>query len=208
MPFYLYGQGGSLHVDHALLFAPNIQLSGKVSGKFEKQIPEEYLSEGLIAIATNVFERAMQPFPDTKDIDRESFFFGPKRTLDVVLYKDIFPKQTRSPIDVDNLEMPITSGTLTIEGEVYIDSSRLNGDGEIMPSGRMPKEAVDTWVDVVDEFHTKISRFPETFNGITDIGRNPFGSQKHSSHTTPSHGHTSWRRADHDSCYRYGPYKD
>ena len=181
-----------MHVDHVLFFAPNIQLSGKVSGKFGKPIPEEYLSEGVFAIATDVHERAMQPFPDTKDIDRESFFFGRKKTLRVDVFRDTFPKQTHGPINIDIFMSPITSGTLTIEGEVYIDSSRLNSEGEIpqaepflfTPSGQMSKKAVDTWVEAVDEFHSKISRFPETFSGISDMGRNTFGSQGLTSHAT------------------------
>ena len=166
-----------MHVDHVLLFAPNIQLSGKVTGTFEKPIPEEYLSEGLFAIASNVHERVMQPFPETEDINCESFFFGPKKTLEVVVYRDTFPKQTKSPISVDAPMEYITSGTLTIEGRIYIDSNGLNCEGEIpnekafffTPSGHMSKKVVDTYVKSVEECHSKISRFAKTFKGISKL---------------------------------------
>ena len=67
-----------MHIDHVFSIAPNIQLSGRVSGKFQKPIAEEDLSKGLIVTATNIHEKAMQPFPDNleQEIKCGSFFFG------------------------------------------------------------------------------------------------------------------------------------
>lgn len=176
MPFYLYGTLEQMYIDHVLLLAPNIQLSsGKISGTFGRSLTGEELSEGLIAIATNIHEDSMQPFPTTKNIDLSKFFFRPGQKLDVTVFKDPFPKSTLDSIDVarfiSHLDEGLIKGTLTIEGEVFIDSDRLNNDGvvahqapfSLLPSGQMTSEAVTSWTDAMEKFHPKISQFQWSF---------------------------------------------
>ena len=172
MPFYLYGQSTETHIEHVLLIAPNVQLSaGQVTGTFKDAIADADLSKGLIAIASNVHEQAMQPFPSNANINKGKFFFGSGKVLNVTVYRDPFPASTLDPIDVDNLTDVVTTGTLTIQGDIYIDNDRLNSEGEIpsqapflfTPSGQMTSTAAKTWTNAVMDFHPKVNQYQWSF---------------------------------------------
>lgn len=162
MPFYLYGTPVQMHIDHILLIAPNIQLScGKLSGSLQGKLPAKELERGLIAVAGNVHERSMQPFPPMKDLDvQDNFFFSAGRTLEVTVYSDPFPTSTLDPIDLGKLKDIVAKGTLVLEDDIYIDSDRLNSEFEIAqsarllftPSGQMRQTTKVRWVEAVRAF--------------------------------------------------------
>lgn len=158
MPFYLYGTSEQMHIDHILHIAPNIQLScGKLSGSLQGKLHEKELEQGLIAVARNVHERSMQPFPPMKDLDvKNNFFFNAGRTLEVTVYSD--RASTLNPIDL--IKHKVAEGTLVLEDDIYIDSDGLNDEFEIaqlasppfMPSEKMRQTTKVKWVEAVRAF--------------------------------------------------------
>lgn len=163
MPFYLYGSNAEMHLEHALLLAPNIQLSaGKVSGSFDTPLTDSDLATGLIAVATNVHEQAMQPFPPltTQTVDFNTFFFRHGKQLDVVVYKDPYGDTSGSgperAIDLKDLTDVVAKGTLTVDGAIFVDSKQLNeeedDDAEEHPlqftaNGRMKARTAASWAE-------------------------------------------------------------
>lgn len=163
MPFYLYGSNAEMHLEHALLLAPNIQLSaGKVSGSFDTPLTDSDLATGLIAVATNVHEQAMQPFPPltTQTVDFNTFFSRPGKQLDVVVYKDPYGASSGSgperAIDLKDLTDVVAKGTVTVDGAIFVDSKQLNeeeeDDAEEHPlqftaNGRMKARTAASWVE-------------------------------------------------------------
>ncbi|KAE9396101.1 PLP-dependent transferase [Gymnopus androsaceus JB14] len=70
VPFFLYGTGKQLHIDHVLLASPNIQLNADQ--------------------VKNVPEQSMQPFPANATIQlNNQFFFKPGSQFEVVLLKGL-----------------------------------------------------------------------------------------------------------------------
>lgn len=64
MPFYLYGAGGEVHIDHLLRTAPNAQISGdKIKLDLgETKLTDEQLGGGeLVVVFDDVFEGSVQP---------------------------------------------------------------------------------------------------------------------------------------------------
>ena len=168
MPFYLYGTQEQRHIDHVLLLAPNIQLTAnKVTLETNPPLSAEDLAQGVIAVATNVHERTMQPFPENKDLAGiNNFFFSEGGVLQVKVYRDPFPASTMDPIPIDEVTELITEGTITLGSELYIDSDMLNADKEKSaddkefkntPSGRMSNALKGRWLDEVEKFESDIS---------------------------------------------------
>ena len=161
MPFYLYGSNKEMHLDHALLKAPNIQLSAEnvswgppsdsggpkigfsvdagiwgtdVSiglGSSNNKLPDAELGRGMIAVATDVYEAAMQPFPTNDELKASSiFFFKPGRKLAVSVYKDPNKPDATGPglCDAKKLGKPVAQGSITLEEGLVWDADRPNKD--------------------------------------------------------------------------------
>ena len=113
IPFYLYGRHNEYHIDHTLVAAPNIQLSG---GEVTIAVSSGTLptftnaSPYVKIIATDFQERAMQPFPPNKDIDKHRFFFSPGKVL------------------AFKIDSPALKGTLTLTKNTFVDTDMLNED--------------------------------------------------------------------------------
>ncbi|KIJ33123.1 hypothetical protein M422DRAFT_264995 [Sphaerobolus stellatus SS14] len=167
MPLYLYGTQGHLHLDHFITVVPNIHLSaGEIQCQFEKELTEEDLAKGLIVVADNVHEAAMQSFPLMKDLKINSdFFFNAGNVLRVTVYRDPYPASTMDPIPIGNVKEVITKGTITLIGNLYVDSDALNVASE--PSadapfvrnryGDMTAGTIKSWDRAVRQFHNKLT---------------------------------------------------
>ena len=115
IPFYLYGSSKDkeYHIDHTLVAAPNIQLSG---GEVSIAVSSGTLptftdaSPYVKIIATDFQERAMQPFPPNKDIDKHRFFFSPGKVL------------------AFKIDSTAIKGTLTLAKNSFVDTDMLNED--------------------------------------------------------------------------------
>lgn len=167
MPFYLYGSKSEMHLEHALLLAPNIQLSaGRVSGTFDKPLSDSDLAKGVIAVATNVHERTMQPFPPltTGTVNFDKFFFRPGKKLDVIVYRDPYEKTSSTPINLEVMLEVLAKGTLTVEGEIFVDSKKLNEEGDdtdenalqFTSNGRMKASVATSWANSAKELHSSL----------------------------------------------------
>ncbi|THV00033.1 hypothetical protein K435DRAFT_794489 [Dendrothele bispora CBS 962.96] len=158
MPFYLYGTSKQQHIDHMLLLDPNIQLTASnVRLELKETLSAENLGKGLILYANNVHEASMQPFPLTEKLlaDKDKFFFSANKKLNVSVYRDPFPTVTDDPIKLDQVKDLITTGTLTLGSEIFIDSDKLNYEAHpdvpsgINPSkGEMTKQSKQKWKEI------------------------------------------------------------
>lgn len=64
MQFYLYGTKQQKHIDHALLHAPDQQLNSDqvtLTTDKGKEVSEQDLNKGIVAVFSTVYERSMQP---------------------------------------------------------------------------------------------------------------------------------------------------
>ena len=86
--------------------------------------------------------------------------------MDVTIYRDPFPTSTLDRISMEGVTEVICEGSITIKGEVYVDSDKLNGDGEIPErtpyyrhglGNTMPLQARKEWIDAVREMHDKFT---------------------------------------------------
>ncbi|KAL7268366.1 hypothetical protein RUND412_009012 [Rhizina undulata] len=131
MPFYLYGTPKHAHIDHMLLLAPNIQLSAdEVTLKLDNQLSDGDLEKGAIVQLNGVYERSMQPFLPMSDLVSEpNFFFRPGKEFNVSIYRDPNGAVAEGP-GLANVKPHdrIATGTMTLTGNVYIDSEKLNAD--------------------------------------------------------------------------------
>jgi len=179
MPFYLYGSKSEMHIEHALLLAPNIQLSaGKVSGTFDEPLSDSDLAKGVIAVATNVHEQAMQPFPPltTDTVDFDKFFFRPGKKLDVIVYKDPYETTSSRPVNLDIVLEVLAKGTLTVEGEIFVDSKKLNEEGDdtnenalqFTSAGRMKASAAASWANSAKKLHSSLHKIRFRFESNDD----------------------------------------
>ena len=174
MPFYLYGALTQPHIDHMLLLAPNIQLSaGSIELKLNSgsSVTDADLAKGVIVIAQDVRERAMQPFSIIKPGEvPETFFFKAGMQMAVKIYRDPFPASTVDRISMDQVKELLGEGSIHILGDVYVDSASLNG--ELKPTERrayrssrhhhhgsniMSDEEREGWVRAVNEMHGRLS---------------------------------------------------
>ena len=169
MPFYLYGTREQPHIDHMLLLAPNIQLSAgsvELELKDGTSLTDDELVKGVIAVATNVREKSMQPFPIMKSSEvPDSFWFKQGFKMDVKIYRDPFPTSTTDRINMDEVKELLEEGTITILGDVYVDSDKLNGDKEIAERrtystralyNSMSHQTKKDWVHAVGKMHRRL----------------------------------------------------
>lgn len=62
MPFYLYGNRKEMHLDHLLKTSPNAQISAElVKVSLSRELSDEELRKGLVAVLDDVFENSLQP---------------------------------------------------------------------------------------------------------------------------------------------------
>jgi hypothetical protein len=155
MPFYLYGTEDSLHIDHVLLKIPNIHLSaGRISHAFDPPLSAADLAEGVVVVANNVHEASMQPFPIMKYmVIDDNFFFNVGKKMSVTVYRDPYPASTMDPVHMDAFKEVITTGEITLQGNLYIDTDALNDASEAekeIPvlrtvTGKMREDHVEGW---------------------------------------------------------------
>ncbi|KAL5521195.1 hypothetical protein ACEPAG_9118 [Sanghuangporus baumii] len=159
MPFYLYGTSAQPHIDHMLVLAPNIQLTAgsiQLTLNDGSSISDADLATGVIAFASDVHERAMQPFAIMSSSQvPETFFFKAGTQMAVKIYRDPFPTSTLDKIDLDEVTELLGEGSIRIVGDVYVDSERLNGD-DASSSGMSPATKKE-WVDAVGKLHERMS---------------------------------------------------
>jgi len=136
MPFYLYGTPADFHLDHIYLLAPNIQLTaGDVDvadPSLVKQLDSKELESGFIAIAKDVQEGWMQPFPEK--LPGGEFFFRRGKELKLDIYKDPYDAKYDGKIDLKALGDPLaTDVNVILNAEIYVDSKELNADSTYGP---------------------------------------------------------------------------
>ena len=147
IPFYVYGSE-QLHIDHALLASPNIQLnSDRITLKNLTQMDGSPLSSELNFDATvdaseaelgpsagvgspyvlhfvDFPEVAMQPFPADTDIAGDTnFFFKPNGEYNIVIAKD-----------VDMIEA-VAKGVVQLSDYIFIDTDMLNSNPTLDEQG-------------------------------------------------------------------------
>ncbi|KAF5319231.1 hypothetical protein D9619_008287 [Psilocybe cf. subviscida] len=165
MPFYLYGTEGSMHIDHVLLQIPNIQLSaGGLTCTFETPISSSDIAEGVVVVAENIHEASMQPFPLMKymNVD-DNFFFSIGKKLSVTVYKDPYPASTMDPVHMSAFKDVITTGEITLVGNLYVDSDALSDASEATEEtpvlrtvdGKLREDHVAGWKQYLAEVKTK-----------------------------------------------------
>ncbi|KAF8887664.1 pyridoxal phosphate-dependent transferase [Gymnopilus junonius] len=126
MHFYLYGTTSQQHLDHMLLRTPNTQFAaGRVILDLDEHISlmaRDGLLSGLIAVADNVYEEAMQPF----NADHEPTFFKSGRIFRISIYEDPNAPDKPGPGLLNDLGSPIVTGTATLSSSIYIDYTLVN----------------------------------------------------------------------------------
>jgi hypothetical protein len=139
MPFYLYGTGQEIHIDHVLVQAPNAQLSaGEVTVELlegSKSAFASGLKDGLIAVADTIPEHLMQPFTS----DRLEYFFHPGAKLDVSVYLDPRTVHSHGADFCAQLNDPIARATITLGTNTFTDAYMINLDTPVVRS-QSPKK--------------------------------------------------------------------
>jgi hypothetical protein len=139
MPFYLYGTGQEIHVDHVLVHAPNAQLSaGEVTVELlqgSMSVFASGLKDGLIAVADTIPEHLMQPFTS----DRLKYLFYPGAKFDVSIYLDQEAVQSHGAGFCAQLNDPIARATITLGANTFIDTYMINLDAPVVLS-QSPKK--------------------------------------------------------------------
>ena len=108
MPFYLYGQGDEVFVDHMLLRAPNVQITATEPISLGNlALTDEQLAKGVLAFI-DVNERAGQPFSE-HDF---THIFTTEREFAVRIYDDEHPAYAQGPGLAHTQSPPIASGAL------------------------------------------------------------------------------------------------
>ncbi|KAF8473804.1 pyridoxal phosphate-dependent transferase [Kalaharituber pfeilii] len=132
MPFYLYGiSKEEAHIEHILRASPNIQLNSEcVTLQLRKDLSQEQLRSGVVALFTEIRERSLQPLQSTDkqvtdqtqpNFRSQAFNFVPGERFRVNIYKDWNDSQ-------DPNAQPISEGTLTLGSRVYVDFAMINED--------------------------------------------------------------------------------
>jgi len=139
MPFYLYGAGQEIHIDHVLLRSPNAQVSaGEVIVELiegSKSAFTSGLKDGLIAVANTLPEHLMQPFTS----DRLKNFFHPGAKLYVAVYSTPEAADSQRSDFCAQLSEPIARATITLGANTFIDEYMINLDAPVVPS-QSPKK--------------------------------------------------------------------
>jgi len=164
MPFYLYGTSEQSHIDHLLVLAPNIQLTAsQVHLDLKDRLSTEDIAKGLILYANGVHECSMQPFPRTEDVlaQQDQFFFSANKKFNVSVYRDPFSTVSETPVKLDQVKDLITTGTMTLGSEIFIDSDKLNYEAHpdvptaLSPSkGGMSRKARRNWMEITKKFRS------------------------------------------------------
>ena len=131
MPFYLYGTPSQQHIDHVLTRDPNISLSApSITLKITPPLSAELLSSGCILFAEGIDEASMQPFPPTSiALERDNFFFHPKASFAVTVYRDTKSYNASGPGLVDVSEKDrVGKGEAVLGLSVHVDSEMVNRD--------------------------------------------------------------------------------
>jgi hypothetical protein len=141
MPFYLYGTGQEIHIDHVLLQAPNAQVSaGEVTVELIEGSESGFtsgLNDGLIAVADTLPEHLMQPFPSY----RLKYIFHPGAKLAVSVYNDPKATDSQEPDLCVRLGEPIARATIILGANTFVDEYMINLDAPIVIS-RSPKKGL------------------------------------------------------------------
>ncbi|KAH8803471.1 hypothetical protein F5884DRAFT_837295 [Xylogone sp. PMI_703] len=122
MPFYLYGTKHQKHIDHALLHAPDQQLnSDQRNLSTDKEVPEDDLKKGVVAVFPHVYERSMQPMqrPGKGEVDHSSFKvpgfdFSAGQTFSVTIFKSLDSHGNGQDL--------IARGTIKLSKSVFADN--------------------------------------------------------------------------------------
>ncbi|KAL8997652.1 MAG: hypothetical protein Q9169_003132 [Polycauliona sp. 2 TL-2023] len=143
MPFYLYGSPSSVHIDHMLLRAPNIQLSASnISLSVSPPLSASTLRNGAILFLDDIQESAMQPFLPTSHLvggegptSKNNFFFQSGKKFKVSVFEDRYGVGAGGPGlgDVD-YGRRLATGEVVLEGGIWVDSEGVNRDPFQRPS--------------------------------------------------------------------------
>ena len=140
MPFYLYGTGQEIHIDHILVKAPNAQLSaGEITFDLiegNESVFAAGLKGGLIAVADTLPEHLMQPFT----LDRLESFFRPSAKLELSIYPDKV-SQSQGYGLCNKLGEPIARARITLGGNTFVDEYMINLDVPVVVS-QSPKKSM------------------------------------------------------------------
>ena len=120
---------------------PNLQLSAAMGtfgaslslgrGSLANKLPDAELGRGMIALATDVYEAAMQPFPSNDQLAASNaFFFRPGRRIEVAVFKDPNKLDAAGPglCDPQKLGSPVAKGSITFGEGLLVDSDGPNRD--------------------------------------------------------------------------------
>jgi hypothetical protein len=186
MPFYLYGTGQEMHIDHILVRAPNAQLSaGEVTVELiegSESVFAAGLRNGFIAVADALPEHLMQPFT----LGRLESFFYPGAKLDLSLYPDDDSESRGYEYDLcDKLGEPIARSRITLGGNTFVDEYMINLDvphcdelpkkGMENTSGSSPPEATfatsqdhPLFRGCAPKSERTVDRHPQSWRGVWD----------------------------------------
>ncbi|KKY21241.1 putative pyridoxal-dependent decarboxylase domain protein [Diplodia seriata] len=151
MPFYLYGDldatdSAQLHIDHALLRYPNIQLTAPAINLSFPTAPQKrdasHDGTPLVLFINDVREETMQPFPDKNATlaSLPNFFFREGKEFAVSVWKDpVAGSQDGQEVleawekmgkgdEGDDSQLLVGRGKMTLGPGVFVDAEWLNVD--------------------------------------------------------------------------------
>lgn len=165
MPFYLYGDlddgASKLHIDHALLRSPNIQLTAPGVGLSFSSPPHQVRENGggsrnpLLLFLDDVREQTMQPFPDKNATlaSLPNFFFREGAEFAVSVWEDpaagcqdgqevLEAWERLGRGDGGDEDLLVGRGKMTLSCGVFVDAEWLNVDPykRVDPVGAWLKE--------------------------------------------------------------------
>lgn len=128
-PFYLFGADGHTFVDHALLKAPNAQLTAEVALDLDAALSDAQLARGLLLRVARS-EAAMQP----ADAASTRWFArgagaGDAPPFRVAVFEDPHPATARGPglfAAAAAGRKPLATGTMKLVDGVHVDFKELN----------------------------------------------------------------------------------
>ncbi|KAL8393901.1 hypothetical protein RB595_003599 [Gaeumannomyces hyphopodioides] len=127
MPFYLYGSNVEMHLDHVLKTAPNAQISfDQVRASLSPALSDQQLSDGVVAVLDDVFERSLQPLPlvegsGSVSLGAPGLSLQPEVTHRASVYKTYEEYKSGKGT-------PIATGTVSVGNTVFADWSDVNMD--------------------------------------------------------------------------------
>jgi hypothetical protein len=122
MPFYLFGTSQEQHIEHMLLRAPNVQISGdRVQLDIQPPLSAAQLAKGVL-LQINRPERALQP-PAADNPPERMFRRG--ASFDVTIVDDTKPAVSQGP-GLAAGGNQLARGKLTLAGGVHVDWKDIN----------------------------------------------------------------------------------